>query len=173
MSGGASKSQTKSAIAASKSQTKSAIAASKSQTQSAIAASKFEVVRPDGWPPPRGYENGVIGSGRVLWIAGQVGWDQAGRFASEDLAEQFGQALDNVLAVVRAAGGAPEDIARMTVYVTDMPAYRASLAAIGKAWRARLGKHFPAMALVGVSALVEPAARVEIEAVAMLPEGSR
>jgi enamine deaminase RidA (YjgF/YER057c/UK114 family) len=124
------------------------------------------------WPPPRGYANGVITTGRTLWIAGQIGWDARGDFQSDDLGEQFAQALDNVLAVVRAAGGAPEHVARMTVYVTDIPAYRAATAAIGKAWRARLGKHFPAMALVGVSALVEPRAKVEIEAVAALPGGS-
>jgi enamine deaminase RidA (YjgF/YER057c/UK114 family) len=134
---------------------------------------RHPVVQPPGWPTPRGYANGIVTSGRTLWIAGQIGWDAEGRFASDDLADQFGQALDNVLAVVRAAGGAPEDIVRMTVYVTDVPAYRASVSAIGKAWRGRLGKHYPAMALVGVTELVEPRARVEIEAVAALPEEGR
>jgi enamine deaminase RidA (YjgF/YER057c/UK114 family) len=123
------------------------------------------------WPPPRGYANGVVTTGRTLWVAGQIGWDARGELHSDDLGEQFAQALDNVLTVVRAAGGAPEHVARMTIYVTDIPAYRAATAAIGKAWRARLGKHFPAMALVGVTALVEPRAKVEIEAVAALPEG--
>jgi len=132
-----------------------------------------EVVNPTTWPSPKGYANGVVASGRTLYVAGQVGWDSAGVFPSPELASQFGQALDNVLEVVRAAGGAPTDIVRMTVYVTDLPAYRSSLAAIGKAWRARLGKHFPAMALVGVAGLVEPDALVEIEAVAVLePQGA-
>jgi enamine deaminase RidA (YjgF/YER057c/UK114 family) len=119
-----------------------------------------------GWPAPRGYANGRIGRGRAVHVAGQVGWDEQGAFATRDLVPQFARALDNVIAVVRAAGGVPEDIARMTVYVTDIAAYRGAQVALGLAWRARLGKHFPAMALVGVSALVEPDAVVEIEATA-------
>ncbi len=122
-----------------------------------------------GWPRPRGYANGVIGAGRVLFIAGQIGWDPEGRFASTELAAQFGQALANVVAVLTAAGGRPEHLASMTVYVTDIAAYRASLPAIGAAWRAHLGKVFPAMALVAVTALVEPQAVVEIQAHAILP----
>lgn len=122
-----------------------------------------------GWPPPRGYSNGVIGAGRVLFVAGQIGWDAKGRFASGELAVQFGQALANVLAVVAAAGGGPEHIVSMTVFVTDIEAYRASLPAIGAAWRAHMTYVFPAMALVAVSALVEPQAVVEIQAQAILP----
>jgi enamine deaminase RidA (YjgF/YER057c/UK114 family) len=121
-----------------------------------------------GWPRPRGYINGAIGRGAVLHVAGQIGWGTDGRFAATDLAGQFGVALDNVIAVVTAAGGAPTDIAEMTVYVTDVAAYRASARAIGEAWRARLGTHYPAMALVQVAALVEPTAVVEIQAVAYL-----
>ncbi|WP_437592168.1 RidA family protein [Sorangium sp. So ce1000] len=129
----------------------------------------LELVQPAGWPAPRGYANGVVTRGRTLHIAGQIGWDPAsGQFQSDDLAEQFAQALDNVLAVVAAAGGEPGDVARMTVYVTDLEAYRGSLRAVGAAWRARFGKHFPAMALVGVAGLVERRALVEIEAVAAL-----
>ncbi|MDC0683547.1 RidA family protein [Sorangium atrum] len=129
----------------------------------------LEIVQPAGWPAPRGYANGVVTRGRTLHIAGQIGWDPAsGQLRSDDLAEQFAQALDNVLAVVAAAGGEPGDVARMTVYVTDLEAYRGSLRAIGAAWRARFGKHFPAMALVGVAGLVERRALVEIEAVAAL-----
>jgi enamine deaminase RidA (YjgF/YER057c/UK114 family) len=123
-----------------------------------------------GWPRPRGYANGVIGRGRVLFVAGQIGWDGAGQFASGELAVQFGQALANVVAVVRAAGGEPDHIASMTVFVTDIAAYRASLPAIGAAWRAHMGRVFPAMALVAVTALVEPQAVVEIQAQALLPE---
>ena len=132
-----------------------------------------EVVHPAAWPAPKGYANGVVASGRTLYVAGQVGWNTSGAFVSHELAPQFGQALDNVVDVVRAAGGAPTDIVKMTVYVTDLAAYRSSLPAIGKEWRARLGKHFPAMALVGVSGLVERDALVEIEAVAVLePPGA-
>ena len=117
-----------------------------------------------GWPAPKGYVNGAITSGRTLYIAGQVGWNERQEFASDDLAAQFAQALDNVLAVARAAGAGPTDAAKMTVYVTDLDAYRSSLREIGRAWRDRFGKHFPAMALVGVAGLVERAAKVEIEA---------
>ena len=94
-------------------------------------ASRPTAVDVPGWPQPRGYSNGVIGAGRVLFVAGQIGWDADGRFASAELAVQFGQALANVLAVVAAAGGGPEHVASMTVFVTDMAAYRASLPAIG------------------------------------------
>jgi len=119
-----------------------------------------------GWPVPRGYANGRIGRGRAVHVAGQIGWDERGEFASGELVPQFARALDNVVAVVRAAGGGPEDIAEMTVYVTDIAAYRGAGKALGAAWRERLGKHYPAMALVAVSALVEPRAVVEIQAIA-------
>ena len=132
---------------------------------------RARVVNPPEWPPPKGYANGVVSTGRTLHVAGQIGWDAKGAFPSRELAGQFAQALDNVIAVVRAAGGEPTDIVKMTVYVTDLPAYRSSLGAVGKAWRERLGKHFPAMALVGVAGLVEPEALVEIEAVAALGPG--
>jgi len=119
-----------------------------------------------GWPAPRGYANGRRGDGEVVHTGGQIGWDEHGAFTAPGLVPQFAQALDNVLAVVRAAGGAPEDIATMTVFVTDIAAYRDAQKELGAAWRARLGKHFPAMALVAVSALVEPQAMVEIQATA-------
>jgi enamine deaminase RidA (YjgF/YER057c/UK114 family) len=125
-----------------------------------------EEIRVPGWPAPRGYANGRTGRGRAVHIAGQIGWDERGALVGSELAPQFARALDNVLAVVRAAGGAAEDIATMTVYVTDIAAYRAAGKELGAAWRARLGKHFPAMALVAVSALVEPGAVVEIQATA-------
>jgi enamine deaminase RidA (YjgF/YER057c/UK114 family) len=129
-------------------------------------------VHPEGWPPPLGYANGIctLGQGeRVLFVAGQVGWQPDGKFTTDDLAEQFAQALDNVLAVVRAAGGEASNIARMTVYVTDLDGYRSETRAIGHAWRARMGRHFPAMALLGVAGLVEKRAKVEIEATCILP----
>jgi enamine deaminase RidA (YjgF/YER057c/UK114 family) len=120
------------------------------------------------WPAPKGYANGTLGSGRPLHVAGQIGWNAAGQFEAVTLIAQFAVALDNVLAVVAAAGGDPSDIASMTVYVTDISAYRAVLPELGAIWRPRLGKHFPAMALVAVTALVEPAALVEIAAVAYI-----
>ena len=125
-----------------------------------------------GWPAPKGYANGRTGQGRTLHVGGQIGWDEHGAFATPELVPQFARALDNVIAVVRAAGGAPEDIATMTVYVTDIAAYRAAQKELGAAWRARLGKHFPAMALVAVTHLVEPQAVVEIQATAYV-EGPR
>lgn len=123
-------------------------------------------IRVPGWPAPRGYANGRTGHGRAVHVAGQIGWDEHGALVSPELVPQFARALDNVLAVVRAAGGAPEDIATMTAYVTDIAAYRGAHKELGAAWRARLGKHFPAMALVAVGALVEPGAVVEIQATA-------
>jgi enamine deaminase RidA (YjgF/YER057c/UK114 family) len=124
-----------------------------------------EIVVP-GWPAPRGYANGRTGDGRAVHVGGQIGWDEHGAFAGAELVPQFARALDNVIAVVRAAGGAPEDIATMTVYVTDIAAYRGAQKELGAVWRPRLGKHFPAMALVAVTALVEPQAVVEIQATA-------
>ncbi|WP_197041577.1 RidA family protein [Chondromyces apiculatus] len=129
---------------------------------------RLTFVQPEGWARPKGYANGVVTRGRTLHVSGQVGWNAEGVFAARDMAGQFAQALDNVLAVVRAAGGKPEDVARMTVYVTDLDAYRGSLREVGAAWKSRFGKHFPAMALVGVAGLVEREAVVEIEAVAAL-----
>lgn len=133
-------------------------------------------VQVPGWPRPRGYANGMITAGegeRILFVAGMVGWRSEGVFDSDDLAEQFGVALDNVLAVVRAAGGGPANVARMTVYVTDVVAYRKGTKRIGEIWRERMGKNFPVMALVGVAALVEVGAKVEIEATCVLPKEAR
>jgi enamine deaminase RidA (YjgF/YER057c/UK114 family) len=128
-------------------------------------------VQPEGWAPAKGYANGVVcEGGRTVYVAGQIGWDAHQRFASDDFVAQFDQALANVVAVVEAAGGRATDIVKMTVYVTDLDAYRDGLRGVGGAWRARLGKHFPAMALVGVAGLVERAAKVEIEAVAHITE---
>jgi enamine deaminase RidA (YjgF/YER057c/UK114 family) len=125
-------------------------------------------IEPEGWPKPRGYSNGMMGEGRVLLVGGMVGWDAEQRFP-ESFVAQCDQALQNIMAVVRAAGGGPEHIGRLTWYVTDMAEYRESLAELGPAYRAVMGRHYPAMALVQVGALVEPQARVEIEATAILP----
>lgn len=119
-----------------------------------------------GWPQPKGYANGRSGHGTALHVGGQIGWNERGEFEFPDLVRQFAKALDNVLAVVRAGGGAPSDIAAMTVYVTKIQEYRDTRRQLGPIWRERMGQHYPAMALVGVSALVEPEAVVEIEAVA-------
>ncbi|MCA9680004.1 MAG: RidA family protein [Kofleriaceae bacterium] len=129
-----------------------------------------EIVTVDAWPPPRGYVNGAVGTGRTLHVAGQVGWLPDGSFPHADLVGQFGLALDNVLAVVAAAGGAPTSIASMTVYVTDADEYRRTVRALGPVWRERMGRHYPAMALVAVAALVETGAKVEIQAVAYLDD---
>lgn len=139
------------------------------RTPRSPAAATLSPVEPDGWPRPKGYANGMIGRGRTLFVAGQVGWTPSGAFESDDLVDQFGQALANVLAVVRAAGGDAPHIARMTVYVTDLDAYRSCGPRLGPVWREQMGKHFPAMALVGVAGLVEARAKVEIEATALLP----
>jgi enamine deaminase RidA (YjgF/YER057c/UK114 family) len=108
----------------------------------------------------------------MIYVAGQIGWEHDQTFASDDLVAQFGKALDNVIEVVRAGGGEPSDVAQMTIYVTDLPAYRRSTKALGERWRERFGRHYPAMALVGVSGLVEPLAKVEISAVACVEDES-
>jgi enamine deaminase RidA (YjgF/YER057c/UK114 family) len=122
-----------------------------------------------GWPTPKGYANGMVGTGRTLFVAGQIGWDHEGVFHSDDLIAQFDQALANVMAIVVAAGATATDVASMTVYVTDIVGYRARTKELGPIWRARLGRHYPAMALVAVSALVEERAVVEIQATAIVP----
>jgi enamine deaminase RidA (YjgF/YER057c/UK114 family) len=131
-------------------------------------------ISPPGFARPRGYSNGIVARGPTLYVAGQIGWDpQACEFTSSDFGEQFARALDNVLAVVHAAGATAAHIVRLTVYVVDVQAYRDSTPALGPIWRARFGRHYPVMALVGVAALVEPRALVEIEATAVLPEEPR
>lgn len=131
---------------------------------------RIAFIQPEGWAPAVGYSNGALVRGPTLYVAGQIGWNQEQKFESDDLVAQFAQALDNVLAVVRAAGGAPTDVAKMTVYVTDLDAYRAGVRPIGRAWRERFGRHYPAMALVAVPGLLEPRAKVEIETIAVLAE---
>lgn len=126
-------------------------------------------LQPEGWAAPRGYSNGMMGRGRIVLVGGQVGWDAAGRFPA-GLVAQTRQALRNILAVLQAAGGGAEHIGRLTWYVVDMEEYRASLKELGPAYREVMGRHFPAMALVQVVALVERAARVEIEATAIIPD---
>ena len=129
-----------------------------------------QIIQPDGWKKPRGYSNGIIAQGRVLAIGGQIGWNQDEVFEHHDFVGQFGQTLANIRAIIDAAGGRPEDIIRMTIYVTDLDAYRNSLAQLGPLWKEHIGRWYPAMALVGVTGLVEPEALVEIETLVVLPE---
>jgi enamine deaminase RidA (YjgF/YER057c/UK114 family) len=125
-------------------------------------------VQPDGWLQPRGYSNGMIAQGRVLAVAGQIGWNERGEFTSDDFVEQSAQALRNVLAVVATAGGNAADVIRLTWYVTDKREYLAAASKLGAIYRKLFGSHFPAMTLVQVVALVEDRAKVEIEATAVL-----
>jgi len=127
------------------------------------------VLLPEGWTKPKGYANGIRARGETIFIAGQVGWDAQGRFADGFVA-QARQSLHNVMAVLRAGGGAPEHLVRMTWYVTDIVAYRNSLKELGAAYRDIVGRHYPAMTLIGVAALAEPQALIEIEATAVLPD---
>jgi enamine deaminase RidA (YjgF/YER057c/UK114 family) len=127
-------------------------------------------ISPPHFPKARGYTDGVLcTSARTLHISGQIGWDGDARIVSTDFATQFLQALDNVIAIVRAAGGGTEHIARLLVFVTDLDQYRESQKRIGEGWRERMGKSYPAMSLVKVAGLLEPGAKVEIEGTAELP----
>ena len=129
--------------------------------------STLTVLRPPGWPRPKGYANGMLAEGRAVFVSGQVGWDSEQIFA-DGMVAQIAQALRNILAVLAEAGAGPQHIARLTWYVTDIPAYRACVRDLGPVWREIMGRHYPAMAVVGVTELVEPAALVEIEATAVV-----
>jgi enamine deaminase RidA (YjgF/YER057c/UK114 family) len=130
----------------------------------------FQFINPETLGAPRGYSNGVLTEpgGRLLFVAGQIGWDENQKLVSDDFVAQFDRALANVLRVVNEAGGTPDRIARLTIYVTDKAGYVGRREEIGNSYRAQMGKHFPAMALVEVSALVDDNAKVEIEAIAVL-----
>ena len=131
---------------------------------------KFQIVNPAALGAPKGWNNGLLAprEGRLLFIAGQAGWEDEAVGKRPDFADQFARALDKVIAVLREAGGEPGDLARLTIYVTDLAAYRASRKAIGESWRARLGKHYPAVALLEVKGLMDRGAMVEIEATAVV-----
>lgn len=130
----------------------------------------FKLINPASLGTPRGFSNGVLAEsgGRLLFVAGQIGWDEKQSFVSPDLVPQFDRALQNVIAVVSEAGGTADQIARIVIYVTDKSEYTRCLKAVGDSYRARMGRHFPAMALVEVKSLLEDAAKVEIEAIAVL-----
>jgi len=130
---------------------------------------KPQAVLPEGWPRPRGYANGVVAQGRMLFIAGMIGWDAQGVFRTDDFGGQVRQALQNVADVLRAAGGTGDNIVRMTWYVTDKREYLAAASEVGQAFREIIGSYTIAMTAVEVKALIEDRAKVEIEATAMLP----
>jgi enamine deaminase RidA (YjgF/YER057c/UK114 family) len=129
-----------------------------------------QILQPPGWTAPKGYANGVAGSGRVVFVGGQIGWNAAQRFESADFVAQARQALANIVAVLAEAGARPEHIARMTWYVVDKREYLAAGKALGEAYREMIGRHYPAMTAVEVVSLMEDAARVEIEATAIVPD---
>lgn len=124
---------------------------------------------PPGWPRPKGYANGIEAEGRLVFVAGQVGWTPEGKFEETTLAGQFRQTLDNTLAVLREANAGPEHVARMTWYITDKRGYLAAQAEISAVWREKMGRNYPTMAVVEVKALIEDAALIEIETTAVVP----
>ncbi|VAW03767.1 hypothetical protein MNBD_ALPHA01-2351 [hydrothermal vent metagenome] len=126
-------------------------------------------ILPPRWDRPKGYSNGIIAEGRMFFLAGVVGWNEREEFTSDDLVDQFRQALLNIRAILVAGDSGPEQITRMTWYVTDMAGYRSRLAEFGAIYQEIIGKNFPVMACIGVSALVEPQAKIEIEVTAMIP----
>lgn len=129
-----------------------------------------DVLQPPGWPRPKGYSNGIAAKGRLVFTAGIVGWDEHERFPASDIAGQFRQVLLNTLAVLNQAGAGPEHIVRMTWYVTSRADYLTSASELGAIYRDLIGRHYPAMAVVEVSALMERNARIEIETTAVVPE---
>ena len=130
----------------------------------------MEVLLPPGWAPPIGYSNGIAAKpGRVVFIAGQVGWDAQQRFQSEDIVPQFEQALSNLLEVLAQAGGRPEHVCRITAFCCDKPAYLAARPQLGKIWKRLMGTHFPAMSMIFVSDLLDNPGKIELEATAVVP----
>jgi enamine deaminase RidA (YjgF/YER057c/UK114 family) len=130
----------------------------------------MRVLNPQGWAPPKGYANGIAARGTTVFVGGQIGWNGQQQFESDDFVAQAKQALRNVVAILAEAGAGPEHITRMTWYVTDKRQYVASLSTLGAAYREVIGRHFPAMTAVEVSALVEDRAKVEIEVTAVVPD---
>ena len=128
------------------------------------------ILQPPGWPRPKGYANGIAASGRLIVTAGVIGWDEREMLVSHRLHEQFGQALRNIAAILKAGGAEPGHIVRLTIYVTDIQEYLTSRDELAGIWKAAMGDHYPAVALVEVVRLVERSAKVEIEATAVVPE---
>jgi enamine deaminase RidA (YjgF/YER057c/UK114 family) len=129
-----------------------------------------KILQPPSWAQPKGYANGIAARGTLVFVAGQIGWNAACEFESDDFVLQCEKALENIVAVLAEAGGKPEHVVRMTWYVTDRSAYLAAGKALGSAYRRLFGRHFPTMSAVEVSALMESRARVEIEATAVIPD---
>lgn len=132
-------------------------------------SSDFEILQPKNWPPPQGYANGIAATGRTVFIAGQIGWDERAQIVGGGLAAQVEQALRNIVTVLAEAGGEAHHITRMNWYILDKAAYVAARKEIGAAYRRVIGRHFPVMTLVVVTGLLETGAEVEIEATAVLP----
>lgn len=132
----------------------------------------MNVLHPPGWPAPKGYAHGVVATGRQIFLAGQVGWNAQQQFESEHLSAQVRQALHNIATLLAEAGAQPEQLVRLTWFVTSVDEYRAQLKEIGAVYREVLGRHFPPMSVVQVVSLVEPRAKVEIEATAMIPDSA-
>jgi len=128
-----------------------------------------DILQPDGWAPPIGYANGIAASGRTIVVGGQIGWNAAQQFESDDLVDQVRQTLENIVAVLCEGGAAPAHLVSLTWYLTDIEDYLANAREIGRAWREVIGRHFPAMAVVEVTRLVERRAKVEIQATAVVP----
>lgn len=128
----------------------------------------MDIINPRGWPRPRGYSNGIKCDGEMIFIAGQIGWDETETIVSDDFAEQFHQALENVIAVLEAGGGKPEHIVRLTGYVTSREEYLAAGKVIGESWKLLMGRTYPVMSFVIVAGLIEEQAKVELEATAVL-----
>ena len=131
----------------------------------------MQVLLPEGWAPPIGYANGIaVDAGRIVFIAGQIGWDAEQKFHSDDIAPQFEQALENVLAVLAQAGGEARHICRITAYCCDKPAYLAARRELGAIWRRLMGTHYPAMSMIFVSDLLDSPGKIELEVTAVLPK---
>ena len=131
----------------------------------------MRVLQPEGWPRPRGYSNGIEAEGKLVFVAGQIGWDEEGKFRTRSFAGQFRQALANTLAVLEQASGGPEHIVRMTWFITSREDYTEALPELGTAWKELMGRNYPTMSVIIVSGLVEPAAKIEIETTAVVPHG--
>ncbi|WP_417493479.1 RidA family protein [Maricaulis sp.] len=129
----------------------------------------MQVLLPPGWPRPKGYSNGIATSGRQVYVAGQIGWDEHGSVVSDDFAAQFEKVLENTLAVLAEAGAGPEHIVRMTGYITSRDEYIAAEAKLGGIWKRLIGRNYPTMAFVIVAGLIEPGAKIEIETTAVIP----
>ena len=132
----------------------------------------MQILQPPGWRRPGGYSNGVAAEGRLVFVAGLVGWDENGKFQSDDFIVQTAQALNNTVAVLAEAGAGPEHVTRMTWYITDRQDYLARQRELGEVYREIMGRHFPAMAMVAVSALMDDRAKVEIETTAVVPHAN-